>query len=106
MLSAVYTLILLDASSAVRSAPKAKSQTLLSVHRQPDTDHLVKELYDNADYKDPAKKPMTSLAKDFAQMDLNGDASLEMEELMFHQFATGCEPIEAQVRAQDYMRCG
>merc|ERR1719156_502343 len=25
---------------------------------------------------------------------------------MFRQYATGCEPIEAQVRANDYMKCG
>merc|ERR1719399_2010934 len=49
---------------------------------------------------------MTSLTKDFASQDYNGDGHLETSELMFHQYATGCEPIEAQVRAQDYMRCG
>merc|ERR1719311_914707 len=39
-------------------------------------------------------------------MDLNGNGVLDVEELMFRQYATGCEPAEAQVRAMDYMRCG
>lgn len=101
-------LALLPGTDAAR-APAAKAKALLShdvKQGQPDTDHLVKELHDNADYKNPSQKPMTSLTKDFATMDYNGDGHLDAPELMFHQFATGCEPMEGQVRAEDYMKCG
>jgi len=39
-------------------------------------------------------------------LDRNGDRKLDTEELMFHQYATGCEPMEAQVRGTDYLKCG
>jgi Ca2+-binding EF-hand superfamily protein len=73
---------------------------------QPDDDHFVDELHDNAVPKVAANKPGTALEKDFVDMDTNNDKQLEPEELMFRQYATGCEPIEAQIRATDYMKCG
>jgi Ca2+-binding EF-hand superfamily protein len=66
----------------------------------------VAEIHDNAEYKDPAQKPKNTIEKLFKSMDLNGDAKLDTEELMFRQYATGCEPMEAQVRGSDYLRCG
>merc|ERR1719235_843273 len=92
-----------SALDAARVAPKAG---LLAVNRAPDDDHLVAEIYNNTEYKDPAHKPKNSLEKLFKSMDTNGDHMLNTEELMFHQYATGCEPMEAQVRGVDYMRCG
>jgi len=97
MKSAIVFLCLLGAASAA---------TLLSVRRGPDDDHFVDELHDNADYKNATHKPQDNLQKDFVALDLNSDRKLNENELMFHQYATGCEPIEAQVRARDYMRCG
>jgi len=92
-----------SAAAAPRSQPKA---VLLSSRRAPDDDHFVDELHDNAVPKVAENKPKDSVEKDFVAMDTNGDRQLEPEELMFRQYATGCEPIEAQIRAQDYMRCG
>lgn len=93
--------LLLGAASAARPA---KAKVLLS--RAPDGDNLVKEFHDNAEYKVPEHKPKTDIEKEFVTLDTNADRKLDEEELMFRQYATGCEPIEAQVRAQDYMRCG
>jgi len=76
------------------------------LRRAPDDDHLVAEIADNAEYKDPAHKPKTSVEKLFTSLDRNNDRKLDTEELMFHQYATGCEPMEAQVRGADYLRCG
>jgi len=101
--SLVLSLSIIGAASAA-VLPKAK--TLLAVHRQPDTDHLVKELHDNAKYTNASYKPTNAMTKDFVSMDLDGDKQLSAEELMFHQYATGCEPAEAQARGTDYMRCG
>jgi len=56
--------------------------------------------------KPPADKPKNDLEKEFVALDRNGDGKLDVEELMFRQYATGCEPIEAQVRANDYFKCG
>jgi hypothetical protein len=72
----------------------------------PDGDHLIDELHNNSAYKAPADKPKDSIEKGFTAMDINGNGVLDVEELMFRQYATGCEPAEAQVRAMDYMRCG
>jgi len=102
-MSIVVALCFVGLTCAARVTPK---QTLLAVHRGPDEDHLVAEIHDNAEYKDPAQKPKNTLDKLFATMDLNGDQKLSSEELMFQQYATGCEPMEAQVRATDYFRCG
>jgi len=78
----------------------------ISLRRGPDDDHFVDELHDNAVPKVAENKPKTPVEKDFVAMDTNGDRQLEPEELMFRQYATGCEPLEAQIRANDYMRCG
>lgn len=88
------------------AAPKAKA--LLATRRAgaPDDDHFVDELHDNAQYKNATTKPKTAMDKDFAAMDLNGDKKLSVQELMYRQYVTGCEPMEAQVRARDYMACG
>jgi Ca2+-binding EF-hand superfamily protein len=70
------------------------------------------EIHDNAlaPNNTHAKKryfdPSTALEKDFAAMDKNGDQVLSSEELMFRQYASGCEPSEAAVRGNDYMKCG
>jgi len=96
-------LLLVGSANAARVSPK---QALLAVKRAPDDDHLVAEIHNNTEYKDPAHKPKTSLDKLFKTMDVNGDHKLSSEELMFQQYATGCEPMEAQVRATDYLRCG
>jgi len=72
----------------------------------PDGDHLIDELHNNSAYKTPEAKPKDSIQKSFTALDTNADGSLDVEELMFHQYATGCEPSEAQVRAMDYMKCG
>jgi Ca2+-binding EF-hand superfamily protein len=88
------------------AVPKVQPKLLLSAQRAPDDDHFVDEMHDNAVPTNPEKKPKNGLEKDFVAMDTNGDGSLDPEELMFRQYATGCEPIEAQVRANDYMRCG
>jgi Ca2+-binding EF-hand superfamily protein len=72
----------------------------------PDTDHLIDELHNNSAYKTPGAKPKDSLEKTFSSLDINGDGFLNVEELMFRQYATGCEPAEAQVRGMDYMKCG
>jgi len=79
---------------------------LKTLGRGPDDDHLVAEIHDNSDYKNPDYKPKDAIQKDFTALDLNNDQKLNTEELMFRQYATGCEPIEAQIRAADYMRCG
>jgi len=71
-----------------------------------DPDHLVDEMHNVSTPKTPEHKPKNDLEKDFVALDKNGDRKLEPEELMFRQYATGCEPIEAQVRANDYMKCG
>jgi len=104
-MAAVFLLALAigSAAAAPRNLPKA---VLLSSHRQPDDDHFVDELHDNAVPKVATNKPKDSMEKDFVSMDTNGDRQLEPEELMFRQYATGCEPIEAQVRARDYLKCG
>lgn len=105
MSSLVVALCCLGAASA--TAP-AKTKALLAVHRAgaPDDDHLVDELHDNSEYKNATHKPKTGTDKDFVAMDRNGDRKLTVQELMFRQYATGCEPMEAQVRAKDYMSCG
>jgi len=72
----------------------------------PDTDHLIDELHNNSAYKPKSAKPTNSLEKAFSGLDINADGKLDTEELMFRQYATGCEPAEAQVRAMDYLRCG
>jgi len=72
----------------------------------PDGDHLIDEMHNNSAYKTPEAKPKDALQKSFTGMDVNGNGVLDVEELMFRQYATGCEPVEAQVRAMDYMRCG
>merc|ERR1719375_349207 len=72
----------------------------------PDTDHLVDEMHNISTPKTPDHKPKDDLEKDFVSLDQNGDRKLDSEELMFRQYATGCEPIEAQVRANDYLKCG
>lgn len=72
----------------------------------PDNDHLIDELHNNSAYKTPQAKPKDSLEKAFSSLDIDGDGKLNVEELMFRQYATGCEPAEAQVRAMDYMKCG
>jgi len=100
----LLALTLGSAAAAPRNQPKA---VLLSSRRGPDDDHFVDELHDNAVPKDGVStKPQSSIEKDFVSMDTNGDRQLEPEELMFRQYATGCEPIEAQIRANDYMKCG
>lgn len=102
-MSIVAALYFVGVACAARVTPK---QALLAVHRGPDEDHLMKELHDNAEYKNATQKPKTTLDKTFTTMDLNGDGKLSSEELMFEQYATGCEPMEAQTRAMDYFRCG
>jgi len=72
----------------------------------PDEDNLVDEMHNVSTPKSPELKPKNDLEKDFVSLDQNGDHKLEPEELMFRQYATGCEPLEAQMRANDYMRCG
>jgi len=100
------TILLALAVFSAAAVQKGQPKALLSTRRAPDDDHFVDELHDNAVQKNPETKPKDAIEKDFASMDTNGDRSLEPEELMFRQYATGCEPIEAQVRANDYMRCG
>jgi len=101
-----FLFLALAVSSAV-AAPRSQSKAvLLSSRRGPDDDHFVDELHDNAKPKVVENKPKTPMEKDFVAMDTNGDRKLEPEELMFRQYATGCEPIEAQIRAVDYMKCG
>jgi len=79
-----------------------------AARRGPDTDHLIDELHNNSQYNTstPQGKPKNDLDKEFVDLDRNGDGVLDAEELMFRQYATGCEPIEAQVRARDYFTCG
>jgi Ca2+-binding EF-hand superfamily protein len=72
----------------------------------PDGDHLIDELHNNSAYKTPEDKPKDSIQKSFTSLDANSDGFLNVEELMFRQYATGCEPAEAQMRAVDYMKCG
>jgi len=74
--------------------------------RGPDKDHLIDELHNNSAYKTPEAKPKDSVEKSFSSLDINGNGFLDSEELMFRQYATGCEPSEAQMRAIDYMKCG
>jgi len=95
MSSAALLLLALTSASAARV-------TFLG----PDNDHLVDELHNNSDYKTPEAKPKDAVQKGFSTLDVNGNGFLDVEELMFRQYATGCEPIEAQVRAMDYFRCG
>jgi len=68
-------------------------------------DHLIHEAVEHANHSADAK-PETALEKDFIALDRNGDKTLDMDELTFRQYASGCDPMEAQIRAQDYMRCG
>merc|ERR1719159_1573420 len=94
-------------SLCVLSVAGARSKMMLkALGRGPDDDHLVAEIHDNSEYKNPEHKPKDAIQKDFTALDLNNDQKLNTEELMFRQYATGCEPIEAQIRAADYMRCG
>jgi len=74
--------------------------------RGPDKDHLIDELHNNSAYKTPEAKPKDSIEKSFSSLDMDGNGFLDSEELMFRQYATGCEPSEAQMRAIDYMKCG
>jgi len=67
---------------------------------------LIDELHNNSAYKNPEAKPKDSIQKSFTALDADGDGYLNVEELMFRQYATGCEPSEAQMRAVDYMKCG
>lgn len=97
------SLCFLGAVHASRVTPKG---ALLAVNRAPDDDHLVAEIHNNTEYENATHKPKNSIEKTFTTLDLNGDRMLNTEELMFHQYATGCEPMEAQVRGGDYLRCG
>lgn len=67
-------------------------------------DHFVHKTLDAADHS-PHPKPETALEKDFVAMDRNNDKLLSEDEIMYRQYVTGCEPMEAQVRGFDYMRC-
>merc|ERR1719191_1496237 len=84
------------------------ASALLAGRRGPDNDHFVDELHDNAVLPKDSKyvKPANDMEKDFVQMDADGDKHLTLTELMWRQYASGCEPIEAEVRAADYLRCG
>merc|ERR1719253_1621031 len=93
-------LLLLCALSATHA------MQLRAARRGPDEDHLMDELHNNSQYKTPEGKPKNDLEKEFVALDRNSDGKLDVEELMFRQYATGCEPIEAQVRANDYFSCG
>lgn len=84
----------------------AAGARLRTLNQAPDDDHLVAEIHDNSEYKNPDHKPKDTIQKDFTDLDRNNDKKLDTEELMFRQYATGCEPMESQVRAMDYMRCG
>lgn len=103
---ALYVLLGVAAGAFAKEPHKPKG--LLMARRGPDDDHFVDEIHDNArvtegkDYM----KPGNALEKDFAALDTNGDKELDLSELMFRQYSSGCEPIEAEVRANDYIRCG
>merc|ERR1719321_2111344 len=106
----LYMFLLLGLASCASAAVPGKPQALLAARRAPDDDHFVDEIHDNAelpaDKKDKYFKPKDDLEKDFASLDSNGDKTLDLSELMWRQYASGCEPIEAEVRAADYMKCG
>jgi len=97
MSRALVLLLLLGVASA-----------LLAGRRGPDNDHFIDEMHDNAVLPKDSKyvKPATDMEKDFVQMDWDGDKHLSLTELMWRQYSSGCEPIEAEVRAADYLRCG
>lgn len=59
----------------------------------------------DASEHDPHPAPETTLEKEFVALDRNNDKQLSEEEIMYRQYSTGCEPVEAQVRGVDYMRC-
>lgn len=87
----------------------AAAVRLRIAHRDPDSDDFVREVHDNANYTaavKSTKKPESPLEKDFISLDTDHDGYLSEQELMFRQYTTGCEPLEAQVRGRDYMKCG
>jgi len=59
---------------------------------------------DAADHS-PHSTPETMLEKEFVALDRDNNKQLSEEEIMYRQYSTGCEPMEAQVRGVDYMRC-
>lgn len=72
--------------------------------RGPD-DHMVHEAAEHSAH--PAvEAPETAVEKEFVVLDRNGDKVLDAAELTYRQYSSGCDPIEAQIRAQDYMICG
>lgn len=78
------------------------------LRRAPDDDHFVDEIHNNSVIPEGKKyfDPKNGLEKDFAALDSNGDSVLDFNELTFRQYASGCEPSEAAVRGNDYMKCG
>jgi len=103
--SLAIVLCVLGAAQAAKP-PVAKTSFRANATRQPtDKDHFVDEIHDNAEYHNSTRKPVDDGQKDFVAMDRNGNGVLDVQELMYRQFITGCEPFEAQVRAQDYMTC-
>jgi len=96
----------LQKSQTFLAAPHNGSVLMNTTAHQPtDKDHFVDELHNNSVYSKGAK-PASDMQKDFVALDLNGDKKLTVQELMYRQFYTGCEPMEAQVRAKDYFTCG
>lgn len=81
----------------------AKSSAFIVARRAPDDDHLLHEAVDHAKHDE---HPKDVLEKDFISLDRNGDKKLDVDELMFRQYATGCEASVAQARGLDYMQCG
>lgn len=86
-------------------AAALSSAAALRARGAEDPDHLVHEAVDHADHGE-SPKPTTPHQKDFVSLDVDGSGTLDGQELMHRQFATGCEPSEAQIRANDYMICG
>lgn len=71
----------------------------------PDDDHFVHESIDHAKHQNDTK-PADKLEKDFIALDRNADGKLDEQELMFRQYATGCQASVAQARSLDYLQCG
>jgi len=72
--------------------------------RGPDNDHMVHESIDHAKHEGAPLKD--TIDKDFIALDRNHDGKLDQRELMFRQYATGCEASVAQARSLDYLHCG
>jgi len=94
-MSKLFALLALCSSSAIAVRLR---------NGNPDDDHMVHESIDHA--RHGGAQPKEKIDKDFIALDRNHDGKLDQRELMFRQYATGCQASVAQARSLDYLQCG